>query len=163
MQKWILTALLSLFILGCQPPCDCDTQLNASVKSASFGVADVRSVALSKIISAENGANSRIRLLLELLDDYTTRIKAPFVVRFELYQYQKDVPGNIGTRLKLFNDLDLVDSKINNSYWNDFLRCYEFDLNMGFAANKGDIYTLLLTFYGTNGNQITKKLILTAP
>ena len=65
-----------------------------------------------------------------LRDSFGSCLKAPGVFRFELYEYVQYSSEPKGKRIIIWPDIDLTDAAENNEYWNDFLRAYEFSLDL---------------------------------
>ncbi len=71
-----------------------------------------------------------IKVYLSLSDSFGSRIKAPGKFRFELYEYVPRSAKPKGKRIAIWPDYDLTDPSQNNRYWKDFLRSYEFKLDL---------------------------------
>jgi len=88
-----------------------------------------------------------------LLDAFGCQIKAPGVLRFELYQYVPRSAEPKGQRLAIWPDIDLTHPATNNRYWLDFLRAYEFKLDA--PAGLNETYVLEATCMCPDGRRLT--------
>ena len=88
-------------------------------------------------------SDEKLIVYINLLDAYNTKIKAPVILRFELYERTEGVLGSTGKRVLIWPDIDLTDPEQNNIYWRDFLRAYEFEFE--FAPEQEQKYFLQAT------------------
>jgi len=88
-----------------------------------------------------------------LMDAFGCQIKAPGVLRFELYQYVPRSAAPKGQRLAIWPDIDLTHPATNNRYWRDFLRAYEFKLDA--PAGLSETYVLEATLMCPDGRRLT--------
>jgi len=88
-----------------------------------------------------------------LLDAFGCQVKAPGVLRFELYQYVPRSAAPKGQRLAIWPDIDLTHPATNNRYWRDFLRAYEFKLDA--PAGLNETYVLEATCMCPDGRRLT--------
>ena len=101
---------------------------------------------------------SQINLYVSLLDSFGSQIKAPAVFRFELYGYEKLRSEPKGKRIVIWPDIDLTEPGINNEYWRDFLRAYEFNLDFELLRNQN--YILQATCLCPNGRRLSTDFTL---
>jgi len=87
-----------------------------------------------------------------LLDAFGCQIKAPGILRFELYQYVPRSAEPKGQRLAIWPDIDLTHPATNNRYWLDFLRAYEFKLDA--PAGLNETYVLEATCMCPDGRRL---------
>ncbi|MHC4154643.1 MAG: hypothetical protein ACYST6_06945 [Planctomycetota bacterium] len=100
---------------------------------------------LTGFASAGGGERpSRIQVYVSVLDSFDCEIKSPGTFRFELYERVDRSSEPKGARIALWPDVDLADGAENNSYWRDFLRAYEF--NLDFEPQNNRRYILDITF-----------------
>jgi hypothetical protein len=95
---------------------------------------------------------------VSLLDAFGSHIKAQGVLRFELYQYVPRSGQHKGERLAIWPDIDLTHPAINNKYWRDFLRAYEFRLDA--PAGLNETYILEVTCMCPDGRRLTAEFPL---
>jgi len=88
-----------------------------------------------------------------LLDAFGCQVKAPGVLRFELYQYVPRSAAPKGQRIAIWPDIDLTHPATNNKYWRDFLRAYEFKLDA--PAGLNETYVLEATCMCPDGRRLT--------
>ncbi len=108
-------------------------------------------------VNQETG-QSEIDLYISLLDSFGYQIKSPCTFRFELYPRIQRSSQAKGGRIKIWPDADLIDSKVNNEYWRNFLRAYEFHLP--FAPQPGQTYILEVTCMCLNNTRISSEFSL---
>jgi hypothetical protein len=92
---------------------------------------------------------------ISLQDAFGCQVKAPGVVRFELYQHVLRSGQPKGLRLVIWPDIDLTHPAINNRYWRDFLRAYEFKLDA--PAGLNETYILEVTCMCPDGRRLTAE------
>ena len=72
-----------------------------------------------------------MKVYVSLMDSFGDYVKSQAVFRFELYQHVARSAEPKGARLVIWPDIDLTEAGQNQRYWKDFLRCYEFELELG--------------------------------
>lgn len=102
----------------------------------------------------------QIRVFVRLVDAFECDIKAPGGFRFELYEKLPRSVEPRGRRLVLWPDLDLTIAEQNNAHWRDFLRCYEFTLDL--EPSDAATYILEATFIPPEGRRLTAQYLLTS-
>jgi hypothetical protein len=119
-----------LFVAGCGEPSRAvnprDTAAGISRVCQPGGV---KILPLTEIVTKNN-----VRLLkvyVSLTDFFGDHVKSGAVFRFELYKYVARSAEPKGARLIIWPDIDLTEATQNQQYWKDFLRCYEFELELG--------------------------------
>ena len=95
---------------------------------------------------------------ISLYDAFGCQIKAPGAIRFELYQRVARSGQPKGQRLAIWPDIDLTHPAINNKYWRDFLRAYEFKLDAPAGLNEPCI--LEATYMCPDGRRLTAEFPL---
>lgn len=93
-----------------------------------------------------------------LQDAFGCQIKAPGVLRFELYRYVPRSGQPKGQRLAIWPDIDLTHPATNNRYWRDFLRAYEFKLDA--PAGLSETCILEATCICSDGRRLTAEFPL---
>lgn len=154
--------MILLSITGCQPTqqtpaYQTDNQLNDYY---DFAPAKIKITGLTEFVD-----DSALKIYLDLIDRFGSRIKAPAIFRFELYEYVKRSAEPKGKRIFLWPDVDLTNAKANNRYWRDFLRAYEFSMKIDFDIENGQTYILQALCRTSSGNRLTatKQLTFTEP
>jgi len=110
----------------------------------------------TEIRSEQNqGGTLQIRTFVRLTDAYGSDIKAPGTFRFELYERLPRSVEARGKRLVLWPDYDLTGAEQNQVYWRDFLRAYEFNLDLEPAY--GGPCILEATFIPPGGRRLTAQ------
>jgi hypothetical protein len=105
----------------------------------SFAPEKVYIMPLTEFINDDNIRRISIKPYVSLLDSFGSQVKSPCVFRFELYQRALHTVKPKGKRVVIWQDIDLTDPAVNNEYWRDFLRAYEFDLPFELDVNQSYI------------------------
>lgn len=105
---------------------------------------------------AENG--STINVYVSLLDSHDSQIKSPGIFRFELYEYAQRSSDPKGRRVVIWPDIDLTTAAKNNEYWRDFLRAYQFDLDLEPSGDQDSV--LQVTFLCVSGKRLSDEFVL---
>jgi len=82
------------------------------------------------------GPGAKLSVFVVLLDAFGSQVKAPGVLRFELYEYVPRSAQPKGRQLALWPEIDLTGPAENHKYWRDFLRAYEFELDAQVGRDK---------------------------
>lgn len=107
---------------------------------------------------SSNGQNATLNVYVALLDAFGSPIKAPGVLRFELYEYIQRSAKAKGQRIAIWSDFDLTHPAQNNERWRDFLRAYEFSLDA--SASRDRTYILEATYLCPDGRRLTGDFVL---
>lgn len=107
--------------------------------------AEVRISSLTEFVPAESKNTANLRLLAELVNPQGFSIRAPFVMRFELYDYSPVSSNPRGRQIILWPLFDLTDSDKNDRHWKEYLGCYEFLLPVEIPLMPGKNYILEAT------------------
>ena len=113
------------------------------------------------ITTADAEGVSQLKVYVSLLDSFDCQVKSPGVFRFELYEYVQRSGEARGRRIVIWPDIDLTKADENNSYWRDFLRAYEFNLDFGPQRDK--TYILQVTCLCPNGKRLSADFALKYP
>lgn len=113
---------------------------------------------LTEFINTGNARQISIKPYVSLLDSFGSQIKSPGIFRFELYQRALRSAEPKGKRVVIWQDVDLTEPVVNNEYWRDFLRAYEFDLPFELDVNQS--YILQVTFMCPNDRRLTTEFAL---
>lgn len=104
---------------------------------------DIRVIGLTEIaVIRQHPPAAIIKAYVELLDSAGSRIKSPGVFRFELYHFKPRSSKPKGKRIFAWGEIDLTKAAENNSYWQDHLDAYRFDLELDFAPPQNQTYIL---------------------
>ena len=158
--------VVSLLVhLGCEPQSStpkvaveaCENPLRAYV---SYTPTKVRIMPLTEFAPRGDDKDQRnLKVYVTLLDSFASQVKAPGTFRFELYQYVERSAVPKGRRLAIWPDIDLNDAEENNSFWRDFLRAYEFDLD--FDPQPNQTYILQATCMSPLGKRLSTDFKMT--
>ena len=102
--------------------------------------------------------SSKINVFLTLSDSFNCQQKFPGVFRFELYEHVVRSVEPKGKRLILWPDIDLNDPAQNNKYWRNYLRAYEFELQIDTKLDK--TYILEVTFLTPNQKRLNADITI---
>lgn len=126
----------------------------AAVVPTGFGPAKVSVLPLSEITGFGGaGRGAKLSVYVALLDAFGCPIKAPCTLRFELYEYVRRSAQAKGQRLNIWPDIDLTHPAENHKSWRDFLRAYEFQLDV--QADRDITYILETTCLSPDGRRLS--------
>ncbi len=126
---------------------------------AGFGPVKIGVLPLTELSGAA-GANQRTRLnaFVTMLDAFGSQVKAPGILRFELYEYVPRSAQTKGPRLAIWPDIDLSSPAENHRYWREFLHAYEFELDA--QAGRDKTYVLEVTCLCPDGKRLSAEYTL---
>ncbi len=104
------------------------------------------------------GQGAKLSVFVTMLDAFGSQVKAPGVLRFELYEHVPRSAQTKGQRLTLWPDLDLTSPAENHKYWREFLRAYEFELDAQTTRDK--TYVLEVTCLCPDGKRLSAEYTL---
>jgi hypothetical protein len=112
----------------------------------------VNIIPLTQFVKSKKPAElDYIRVYVELLDEYKSQIKSPGKFRFELYNLALRSVEPKGKRIDMW-DKTLTNLKQNNRYWREFLRTYEFRLELQHILQ--GYFILEVTFITPEGRRL---------
>jgi len=163
----VFSFALLLLEAGCEPappvhtspPAKTDSTFNGLLAYAHYVPVKINIIPLSEFarVSSTEGP-SKIKVYVTLLDTFDSQVKAPGTFRFELYSYVPRTAEPKGKRIAIWPDINLTDSARNNSYWRDFLRAYEFDLD--FIPQRNHSYVLQATYLSPDNRRLSADFFL---
>lgn len=125
-----------------------------AVVPTGFGPAKISILPLSEISGpVAGGQDARLNVYVALLDAFGCPIKAPCTLRFEIYEHVLRSAQPKGQRLVIWPDIDLTQPPVNNKAWRDFLRAYEFQLDL--RVDRDQTYILETTYLGPDGRRLS--------
>ncbi len=160
--------LLCLGISGCHPthlatPKGSLTSSQIPAYLVAFGPKQLSLMRWTEIIGQDNGVSPfKIKIYASLLDSFGVQIKSPGTFRFELYERTRRSAQIRGKRLILWPDVELMEADINNQYWQDYLRSYQFTFDINTPLTDKD-YVLQATFFLPDGNRLTAEYPVKCP
>lgn len=129
------------------------TQQTRETPTQFFAPNRVNIIPLTTFVKSKNSAElDYIRVYVELLDDYSSQTKSTGVFQFELSNKALRSVNRIGRRIEMW-DKDVTKLEENNKYWREFLRAYEFRLEMRHILQ--GYFILEVTFFTPDGKRIT--------
>jgi hypothetical protein len=102
----------------------------------------------------------QITAFIDVFDQFDSRIKAAGVWRFELYEKALRSAEAMGSRIRIWPDIELTEAKINQDHWRDYLHCYEFSLTLESELPGGKTYILQAVCFTADGKRITDTIEL---
>ncbi len=124
--------------------------------SARYAPAKIDIMPLTELLPpAADSRDFTVSIYVSLLDSYGCQIKAPGTFRLELYEFVQHTNDSKGKRVVVWPDLDLTDPAVNNRYWRDFLRAYQFNLPV--AALTADSYVVEVTCLCPSGKRLSAE------
>lgn len=161
--------ILCLFFIhvGCEPasrppqvPIRANRDPDLSSFYTRFAPTKIDILPLTELV-AIGSQKSRLNLYVSLLDAFGSQIKSPGIFRIELYDHVQRSADPKGRRIAIWQDIDLTDPSVNNKYWNDFLRAYQFDLPLDQTGSQN--YILQITCLCPNGSRLSSDYTLRNP
>jgi hypothetical protein len=110
---------------------------------------------LSRSVSGDQPA--MLNVYVCLLDGFGSQIKAPGIIRFELYRYVPRSAEPKGQRIAIWPDINLKTPAENNKYWRDFLRAYEFRVEA--EIGRDETFVLEATWMTSDGRLTAESLL----
>lgn len=124
-----------------------------------FAPVRIHLLPLTELTESSTGRSSgMLSVYLSLLDEFGSSVKAPVILRFELYAHVPRSANPKGQRIAIWSDIDLTDPARNHSYWRDFLRAYEFKLDVQIETD--ETYVLEATCMCLEGRRLTAEFTL---
>jgi len=150
----VLTLALSA---GCEPenPASLVSEGSRGDGLGAYMASEVRIVGLTEIAPVSAGPwQGKLNVYVDLVDGFGCRLKSPGVFRFELYQFVPRSSQPKGRRIFFPPDIDLTDATENNKHWRDFLRAYQFELDLNFSPRPDESFVLEVTFTTPHGRRL---------
>lgn len=136
------------------------TRLHAP-EAVGFWPADVTVLPLTVLFApADEGTPPYIHLFVGLRDSHGCFVKSPGTFRVELYERVPRSDQTSGRRLSVWPDIDINDPEENQGYWRDYLRCYEFRLDLSSALAQRAVAILEITFLSANEERLATQYTL---
>ncbi len=135
-----------------------ENDLNKLSAYSRFAPDRINIMPLTEFINTDNVRQISIKPYVSLIDSFGSQIKSPGVFRFELYQRSVRSAEPKGKRVDIWEDIDLTELAINDEYWQDHLRAYEFDLPFELDVNQS--YILQVTCQCPNGRRLSDEFAL---
>ena len=167
-SKYAAVVSLSLlfFFSGCDTP-QTPSERTIETKSsqtnkisiyAEYSPVKIDILPLTEYTINQETQEGEINLFVSLLDQFGSQIKSPCIFRFELYPKVQRSSDPKGGRVMIWTDMDLVDPKVNNDYWQNFLRAYKF--NLLFELQSNQTYILEVTCMCPNSKYLTSEFTI---
>jgi hypothetical protein len=160
-----LTALIKILFVCCvllEAGCEnnAGTAGNIFERSKScicsrFRTSQIKIMPLTELTVAKDGVKTGIKAYVGLMDEFDSQQKWPVTIRFELYQQVPRSAEPKGKRVQAWPDFNLTEPEKNNQYWKDFLRIYEFNLELETIPDQN--YILQVTCLFPDGRRLTAE------
>ena len=154
-MKYIIPVCVLFFMLVCV---GCEEQMQTSDPDSSSAKIQGRCLFVPEKIRfnqlTEFAGDWQISAYVDVLDQFGSRIKASGLWRFELYEYVPRSTEPRGTRLYIWPDIKLTDARANYDLWQDYLRCYKFDLDFDIDLASDRTYILQAICFTAQGRRI---------
>jgi hypothetical protein len=162
----VIAAVITITAAGCEMP-DNSADPNISPPRSRqdtipaacvFTPERIRIIGLTEITpDASLPDEAVLSIYVDIFDAYDSHIKAPATFRFELYEFVPRSSDPRGKRLIIWPDIDLTDGAVNNGYWHDYLRTYNFDLQIDFRPAPDTTFTVEATCITQEGKRLSDK------
>ncbi|MDD5011582.1 MAG: hypothetical protein PHQ00_05625 [Phycisphaerae bacterium] len=139
-------------ILGCEEIQQ--TPSDSSIRAANGGcIFSPQKIKFNQLTELKQ--SQRIIVYIDVIDQFDSRIKAAGVWQFELYEYAVRSANPMGSRIRIWDNIELTEAKINNDHWREYLHCYQFELNLESELGGGKTYILQAVYFSADGKRIT--------
>ncbi len=135
-----------------------DNDIDKLSRYTNYAPVKIDIMPLTEFVSPGDNQQSKINIYVSLIDQFGSQIKSPGMFRFELYEYMQRSSEPKGKRAVIWPDFDLTEPAINNDYWRDFLRAYEFSLPCEQTSSQE--YILQVTCLCPNGKRLSSEFPL---
>lgn len=137
------------------------TDFPENVSEDTFAASSISIQGLTEISDIDEfGRFAKITAYVDVLDQFTTKLKTPGVFRFELYEFLSRQSDPKGKRVYMWDDYNLNNAVENQRYWQDSFRSYEFKLQLSQSLEKDKNYILLATFKTADGKRLSDEFKL---
>ncbi|AQQ72562.1 hypothetical protein SMSP2_02952 [Limihaloglobus sulfuriphilus] len=161
-RKVLFVSLPAFLIVGCDslPKGSPSLPAEHTYSKEDFLPVSIKFNGMTEISAGETENTISITPHIDVYDAAGSRIKAPGIVRFELFELIGRSQDSLGPRLKVWQDFNLNTFETNNRYWSDPLRCYIFSLELDSNLVKPDTqYQFTAVFIsGTNRFSDQKRI-----
>jgi len=153
----IVLAFCVVQVCGCAPASrnSATATQTYSQPPRTFAPTRIRIIPLTQFINDNPQQYPRLKVYVDLLDDFDSQMKSPGLFRFELYEYIPRAGRAKGKRILIWPDFDLTKAKVNAAYWRDFLRSYEFTLALDFEPQQNSKYVVQANYISTAGERLS--------
>jgi hypothetical protein len=157
--KYFLAVVLIVFVLGCEDAQQ--VQQSPDIQSPVFPSVCLFTPQKIKFNQLTEFAQSgQITAYIDVFDQFDSRIKAVGVWQFELYESVPRSADSRGSRLFIWPNIELTEAVIHNTFWQEYLHCYKFDLNLDIDLDSGKTYILQAVCFTGDEKRITDTIEL---
>jgi hypothetical protein len=155
---FVISFVLWFLVGGCEQPQQKAVMQNvdAAKQLEAFGPQTLDVVGLSELKpGSDDQGTAKLTLFVRALDSFGSAVKTPCIIRVELYEYVARSPSPRGKRVEIWPDFDLTDPCKNNAQWRDYLRAYEFNLDVNSKLAAGHVYIVEVTCLSALGKRLS--------
>ncbi len=159
--SFVFSILFLTFLAGCEPDGPMPPEDKAPFEIYSqYHPKKAVITPLTEFIEGDDESSTMIKVYVSLNDSKDASVKSPGVFRFELFDYTARSSDVKGSRLIIWEDINLINYDKNSSHWRDYLRAYEFELFCD-CVNSGKKYVIQITYMTPAGNRIIGEWVIT--
>jgi hypothetical protein len=159
-MKFVRNFLLVVFLLGflgCEQVQQ--TASDSSIRAVNGGcIFSPQKIKFNQLTELKQ--SQRITAYIDVIDQFDSRIKAAGVWQFELYEYAVRSANPMGSRIRIWDNIELTEAGVNQAHWREYLHCYEFELNLESELGGGKTYILQAVCFTADGKRITDTIEL---
>jgi hypothetical protein len=153
-------SIITLAAAGCDSVRPAQEPGETVKQAICYEPARLKITPLTELVGITHQDALKLKVYIDVLDGFDSRMKTPAVFRFEAYEYIPRSGEEKGKRAIIWPDIDLEEPGINNQYWLDFMRCYQFILDVGEEIRKNHSYVLQVTCITPLGERLTDDYII---
>jgi hypothetical protein len=152
--------IITLAVVGCESFTTAQQPQETAERILCYEPTKIKVAPLTELVTGQYEDVLRLNVYIDVLDGFDSRMKTPAVFRFEVYEYIPRSGEEKGKRAIIWPDIDLTEPGRNNEYWRDYLRCYQFTLDVGEEIEKDRSYVLQVTCITPVGEQLIDYFLI---
>jgi hypothetical protein len=152
--------IITLAVVGCESFTTAGQPQETAERILCYEPAKIKVTPLTELVTGQYEDVLRLNVYIDVLDGFDSRMKTPAVFRFEAYEYLPRSGEEKGKRTIIWPDIDLTEPGRNNEYWRDYLRCYQFTLDVGEEIERDRSYVLQVTCITPVGEQLIDYFLI---
>jgi hypothetical protein len=152
--------IITLALVGCESFTTVQQPSETTERIVCYEPTKIKVAPLTELVAGRYEDVFNVNVYVDVLDGFDSRMKTPAVFRFEAYEYLPRSGEEKGKRAIIWPDVDLTEPGRNNEYWRDYLRCYQFALDVGEEIEKGRSYVLQVTCITPVGEQLIDDFLI---
>ncbi len=152
--------IITLAVVGCDSVTTVREPEETAERILCYEPTKIKVAPLTELVTVQYEDVLKLKVYIDVLDGFDSRMKTPAVFRFEAYEYLPRSGEEKGKRAIIWPDIDLAEPGRNNEYWRDYLRCYQFTLDVGEEIEKDQSYVLHITCITPLGEQLIDDFVI---